>query len=69
MSIFLKTNVDGFGKEGIGSIAQWNLVLYGICKKLEVDFFGDTVNIFWLEGNLVLTCWRKSRATRALRAG
>ena len=41
MSIFLKTNVDGFGKEGIGSIAQWNLVLYGICKKLEVDFFAD----------------------------
>lgn len=41
MSIFLKTNTDGFGKEGIGSVAQWNIVLYGICKKLEVDFFAD----------------------------
>jgi hypothetical protein len=41
MSIFLKTNANGFGKEGIGSVAQWNLVLYGICKKLEVDFFAD----------------------------
>lgn len=41
MSIFLKTNTDGFGKEGIGSVAQWNLVLYGICKKLEVNFFAD----------------------------
>ena len=41
MSIFLKTNVDGFGKEGIGSVAQWNIVLYGICKKLEVNFFAD----------------------------
>ena len=46
MSIFLKTNTNGFGKEGIGSVAQWNLVLYGICKKLEVNFFADTfVNI------------------------
>ena len=41
MSIFLKTNANGFGKEGICSVAQWNLVLYGICKKLEVDFFAD----------------------------
>lgn len=46
MSIFLKTNTNGFGKEGIGSVAQWNLVLYGICKKLEVNFFADSfVNI------------------------
>jgi hypothetical protein len=41
MSIFLKTNTNGFGKEGIGSVAQWNLLLYGICKKLEVNFFAD----------------------------
>lgn len=46
MSIFLKTNTNGFGEEGIGSVAQWNLVLYGICKKLEVNFFADPfVNI------------------------
>lgn len=46
MSIFLKTNTNGFGKEGIGSVAQWNLVLYGICKHLQVNFFANKfVNI------------------------
>jgi hypothetical protein len=46
MSIFLKTNTDGFGKEGIGSIVQWNILLYGIAKKLNVNFYADPfVNI------------------------
>ena len=38
MSIFLETNTDGFGKEGIGSVVQWNILLYGIAKNLKVNF-------------------------------
>ncbi len=39
MAIFLETNTNGFDAEGIGSVAQWNLVLYGLCKKLGANFF------------------------------
>lgn len=39
MTIFLETNTDGFNREGIGSVIQWNLLLYGISKKLGVNFF------------------------------
>lgn len=54
MSIFLKTNTNGFGKEGIGSVAQWNLLLYGICKKLNVNFFADPfINISHYQYNNV----------------
>ena len=46
MAIFLETNTNGFDAEGIGSVAQWNLVLYGLCKKLGVNFFAKPfVNI------------------------
>jgi hypothetical protein len=44
--IYLKTNSDGFDSEGIGSVIQWHLLLYGICKDLEINFFSDKfVNI------------------------
>jgi len=44
--IFLKTNSDGFDSEGIGSVIQWHLLLYGICKNLKINFFSDKfVNI------------------------
>ena len=44
--IFLKTNSDGFDSEGIGSVIQWHLLLYGICKDLDINFFSDKfVNI------------------------
>lgn len=46
MSIFLETNTDGFGKEGIGSVIQWSILLYGIAKKLNVNFYAKPfVNI------------------------
>jgi hypothetical protein len=46
MSIFLETNTNGFGKEGIGSVVQWNILLYGIAKKLNVNFYAKPfVNI------------------------
>lgn len=37
MTIFLKTNVDGFDSEGIGSVVQWNLLLFCIAKDLGVN--------------------------------
>jgi hypothetical protein len=46
MSIFLETNTDGFEKEGIGSVIQWNMLLYGIAKKYNVNFYAKPfVNI------------------------
>lgn len=38
MSVFLQTNTNGFDSEGIGSVIQWNLLLYGISKNLKVNF-------------------------------
>lgn len=37
MSIFLETNTDGFDREGIGSVVQWNLLLFCIAKDLGVE--------------------------------
>jgi hypothetical protein len=37
MTIFLRTNVDGEDAEGIGSICQWNLLLYCIAKHLGIE--------------------------------
>lgn len=48
--IFLQTNSDGEKssgyknsgrKEGIGAIAQYQLLLYAICKKLDVNFYNS----------------------------
>lgn len=39
MALYLETNTDGFNEEGIGSVVQWNIFLYGICKKLNVNFY------------------------------
>jgi hypothetical protein len=39
--IYLTTNSNGYDKEGIGSVVQWHLILYGICKKLELNFFAN----------------------------
>jgi hypothetical protein len=36
MTVFLRTNIDGEDAEGIGSICQWNLLLYCIAKYLGV---------------------------------
>lgn len=36
MAIFLQTNTDGFDSEGIGSIVQWNLLLFCMAKDLGV---------------------------------
>lgn len=37
MAIFLRTNTDGNNEEGIGSICQWNLLLYCIAKHLGAE--------------------------------
>lgn len=37
MTIFLETNTDGFDREGIGSVVQWNLLLFCIAKDLGVE--------------------------------
>lgn len=48
MAIYLQTNSDGEKspgyinsgrREGIGAIAQYQLLLYAICKKLKVNFY------------------------------
>lgn len=36
MTIFLRTDIDGKDTEGIGSICQWNLLLYCIAKYIGV---------------------------------
>lgn len=50
MAIYLQTNSDGKKspgyknsgrKEGIGAIAQYQLLLYAICKKLKVNFYNS----------------------------
>jgi len=50
MGIYLQTNSDGEKspgyinsgkKEGIGAIAQYQLLLYAICKKLNVNFYNS----------------------------
>jgi hypothetical protein len=37
MAIFLETNTNGFNKEGIGSVVQWNLLLFCMAKDLGVE--------------------------------
>ena len=50
MGLYLQTNSDGEKspgyinsgrKEGIGAIAQYQLLLYAICKKLGVNFYNS----------------------------
>ena len=50
MSLYLETNSDGEKstgyinsgrKEGIGAIAQYQLMLYAICKKLDINFYNS----------------------------
>jgi hypothetical protein len=41
MSIYLKTNSDGYGTEGIGAVVQYQLLLHAICKKLGVGFYSS----------------------------
>lgn len=54
MTIFLQTNTNGFNSEGIGSVIQWNLLLYGISKKLQVNFSAQPfVNISHYQYNNV----------------
>lgn len=54
MSIYLSTNTNGFNKEGIGSVIQWNLILYGICKKMKVNFYANKfINISHYQYNNV----------------
>lgn len=54
MSIFLETNTNGFEKEGIGSVIQWNILLYGIAKKYNVNFYAKPfVNISHYQYNNV----------------
>ena len=41
MAIFLETNTNGFDAEGIGSVAQWNILLAALAQDLEVEFCAD----------------------------
>lgn len=42
MTVFLKTSTDGWGEEGIGSVVQWNILLYALSKDLDVKFCADS---------------------------
>jgi hypothetical protein len=41
MALYLQTNSDGYGTEGIGAVVQYQLLLYAICKKIGVNFYSS----------------------------